>query len=1314
MKKLLILTIILCSASALAGPARPIGSSNFTVQTPCGPAHDAFALQGQWFIDSTSGSTNVNIWEYHDDDDSGTIAGVVQNINYSTPGDPNSNILGFSILATVSNSLPADYQGGSASNSHSEVQTSAGVTSSPDQMEKVRITAEFALANINLLPNGNPPYWPDPLSAGQYYIVATNEDELAWYCWAPSQTQYQPTGAYQVPTWKLSPFNIPSGGTASVLMQFTVSGTGMPLSDYRHSVIRVSQQMGLDVLYNRHTSLKISHWIDTLLVDNGAITTPNPPWWEGEEEFYVYASDASVFYSGEEEVVSHKMHWPQLPDPNGWDVRACYGGDLPEGDGLQKILADDFLCTSNGPITKITFWGSFKNDFYNFEDEMFQGITNFHLSLHKDIPDPDGPDEEYSKPLIPAEWRWDLNPTNLPSGWEIAVIPEVPSSQGWYDPNKEYFELENHTEYFRYEVTIPADDAFVQTEGEIYWLDISVKTDAEFISWGWKTTTNHWNDDAVWADIPIDDASQWNELRDPIEQISLDLAFVIDGETPSVELDFGDLPDSFNTLLANSGANHTVVQGICLGSAIDSEPDGQPTAAADGDDLNGATPDDEDGVVFLTPFVPGLIGGGTIQVTASISGTLEIWMDVDNSGNWNAGDNLSSRIIIPGPNIFPINIPSTTVPGPNVMRFRFNTLAPLGTPTGPAINGEVEDYLVTIEETDWGDARDAVVPTDYPTLDVNNGARHIIAGGTNLALRLGPSIDAETDGQPANQADGDDLFDGNDDEDGVFFPTPFIPGTWAQITVDVSVGGGTSGNAYLQGWIDYNADGDWTDPGEQILTDYSVAFTGMGNLYTLSIPIPSSASNGTTFARFRLSTYTGLGISGIALDGEVEDHKINILEAMDIDWGDAYDNWNTPVFPTLYLNNGASHVINSGLYLGSGIDADLDGQPAAFADGDDKNFVYSGISYPPGDEDGVTFTTQLQPGGYAGVDVTASLPGALDAWIDFNNDGDWADTGERIFTAKALSAGTNALVFGVPINSVTGITAVARFRYSSSGVASYTGLAMDGEVEDHLVDIEPIEQQGAQDWGDAPSPFPTLHASGGARHTIVPGIVLGATIDAEADGQPSATADGDDNNLVFSGIVNDEDGVTFATKFVAGASATIDVIAGVTPGTVLDAWVDFNGDGIWAHPGEHLFGGTPFPLAPGLNAGIATITVPSPPNLTLGASVARFRISVNAAGLPPSGLATNGEVEDYLVTLYQPQTSTNVVITNIIVSVSNFMATVEWNAENNIIYQVQSSTNLLTNIWTDVGGLLIGPINWQTNSATPTPQYYRITAPWTE
>ena len=50
-------------------------------------------------------------------------------------------------------------------------------------------------------------------------------------------------------------------------------------------------------------------------------------------------------------------------------------------------------------------------------------------------------------------------------------------------------------------------------------------------------------------------------------------------------------------------------------------------------------------------------------------------------------------------------------------------------------------------------------------------------------------------------------------------------------------------------------------------------------------------------------------------------------EAPDTDFGDAPD----PPYPTLFVNNGARHVISPRVYLGARVDGEFDGQPNATA-----------------------------------------------------------------------------------------------------------------------------------------------------------------------------------------------------------------------------------------------------------------------------------------------------------------------------------------------------------------------------------------------
>ena len=100
------------------------------------------------------------------------------------------------------------------------------------------------------------------------------------------------------------------------------------------------------------------------------------------------------------------------------------------------------------------------------------------------------------------------------------------------------------------------------------------------------------------------------------------------------------------------------------------------------------------------------------------------------------------------------------------------------------------------------------------------------------------------------------------------------------------------------------------------------------------------------------------------------------------------------------------------------------------------------------------------------------------------------------------------------------------------------------------------------DWGDAPdTPYPTLAASNGARHLVLPGYSLGARVDPEGNGQANGDATGDD----IGAPGDDEDGVTFLTPLIGGSPATVQVDFTSTMGLtgVLDAWIDFNADGDW-------------------------------------------------------------------------------------------------------------------------------------------------------
>lgn len=153
------------------------------------------------------------------------------------------------------------------------------------------------------------------------------------------------------------------------------------------------------------------------------------------------------------------------------------------------------------------------------------------------------------------------------------------------------------------------------------------------------------------------------------------------------------------------------------------------------------------------------------------------------------------------------------------------------------------------------------VSEDFGDAPVNNygNPMHTLVPG----IELGSANTAET--APYNSANAN----ADTGDDGVNFPD-FEQGQTETITVDVSGAGG-----YLQGWIDWNNDGDIVDAGEQIAAD--VQDTDGDGQITLSVPTPATASIANTFARFRWSTAQSVGYQEPARDGETEDYQITIV-----------------------------------------------------------------------------------------------------------------------------------------------------------------------------------------------------------------------------------------------------------------------------------------------------------------------------------------------------------------------------------------------------------------------------------------------------
>ncbi|MEM9826410.1 MAG: Ig-like domain-containing protein [Planctomycetota bacterium] len=164
---------------------------------------------------------------------------------------------------------------------------------------------------------------------------------------------------------------------------------------------------------------------------------------------------------------------------------------------------------------------------------------------------------------------------------------------------------------------------------------------------------------------------------------------------------------------------------------------------------------------------------------------------------------------------------------------------------------------------DFGDA-----PASYDTATASHG---ILQG-----LRLGTQIDREGSAAITSDASGDDTT-GSDDEDGFQVLTPVAPG--AAATLRVTATNDTAQPGYISVFFDANLDGDFTDAGEQIVTDALVPAGSGLDTYDFTINVPGSVALGDSFARVRLSANRGVGPSGFVLAGEIEDHPVQVRES---------------------------------------------------------------------------------------------------------------------------------------------------------------------------------------------------------------------------------------------------------------------------------------------------------------------------------------------------------------------------------------------------------------------------------------------------
>jgi hypothetical protein len=285
---------------------------------------------------------------------------------------------------------------------------------------------------------------------------------------------------------------------------------------------------------------------------------------------------------------------------------------------------------------------------------------------------------------------------------------------------------------------------------------------------------------------------------------------------------------------------------------------------------------------------------------------------------------------------------------------------------------------------------------------------------------------------------------------------------------------------------------------------------------------------------------------------------------------------------------------------------------------------------------------------YAGVPVTLYLwnddgDGVLEAgeYVQIGTETTDAN-GDYAFTGLPSGDGNDKYIVASPApesyltltttnGSISGVT--VSVTSNAQGYAVSARLAIDVAPTITNMDFA-YRTSKFYDYGDLPESYKTLLPDG-ARHVVplTPNLYLGAGVDTEQNGVPSAGADGDD----LAGT-DDEDGVVPIVDSIwrVGADGgSVAVTVGAGSGWLL-GYIDFNGDGDFTDAGDMVCN-MAVSNTGGNGSGVYTnsFTVPVNTFSTTGSTplYARFRLFPSQPLFPElafAGTADNGEVEDYL------------------------------------------------------------------------------------
>lgn len=502
------------------------------------------------------------------------------------------------------------------------------------------------------------------------------------------------------------------------------------------------------------------------------------------------------------------------------------------------------------------------------------------------------------------------------------------------------------------------------------------------------------------------------------------------GNPPVCPDDLGDAPASYGVLRAAMGAFHfqDPLKPIRLGLTVDTEPDGQPTNLAWGD-----LDPDEDGLISasLHQGTP----GSHVVVRSTGSGKLNVFVDFNQDGFWAGSEEVANNVSITSgvPLVLPVTVPASAVLGTTYMRMRISENGFLSA-FGGAPNGEVEDHAVRICPPRSACCRRVAFVVDSSrSMNTNSANQHaedvvlsLLSGldfppgeGAIITFNTTGTLRAPMQSNKANLVAVAATISEGPIENGTYF-APGIDLGQTQLGVE---------NPLCESVMFLITDGGSSDPVAATAAANAaknngtrIIVIGIDVSVTMEPVLQALASSPNDFFNIFAGEDVDTAASEILLeiDCSLSECPGPGVPSEDLsDLGDAPDSTNhfqqsmTAYSDTIPHVVGAFPSVGDGLlsppigprhlqpsadsYLGASVTKEHD---ADFAPDDDRipNLrVVVDDSDNDGADDGLGFPIALEPCGSASLAYTVTITGGtqpryVNAWFDYNRDGDWADT----------------------------------------------------------------------------------------------------------------------------------------------------------------------------------------------------------------------------------------------------------------------------------------------------------------------------------